>query len=159
MAICFHSSRFLNNRCRVSKRTLHRIGYIITSRPTAMGALTPTNVPRCSAGPVSGTRFARMMPIAIARMIQTTRKRSRKDNPLNGGGGAESVATIVSWLPHDRVLNALNCICSPSRNTSRVSSSLCEPYRSLVALSPASSSVGFVVSRRTPRSIVSIFRR
>jgi len=53
-----------------------------------MGALTPTNVPRWRAGPVSGTRLARMMPMAMARMIQITRKRSRKERPLNGGGGA-----------------------------------------------------------------------
>jgi hypothetical protein len=47
-------------------------------------------VPLCSAGPVEGTRFARMMPMAMARMIQTTRNRSRIERPLKGGGGGRS---------------------------------------------------------------------
>lgn len=34
-AICLQISRWLNTRCRVSNRTLHIIGYIITSNPTA----------------------------------------------------------------------------------------------------------------------------
>jgi hypothetical protein len=50
-------------------------------------------VPLCSAGPVEGTRFARMMPMAMARRIQTTKKRSRIERPLKGGGGVCS--TVV----------------------------------------------------------------
>jgi hypothetical protein len=74
----------------------------MTSRPTAIGALTPTNVPRCSAGPVEGTRLARIMPMAMARMIQITRKRSRKERPLKGGGGVVvgSVGGLVSMVVH-----------------------------------------------------------
>jgi hypothetical protein len=47
--------------------------------------LTPTNSPFCSAGPTESIVFPSTMPRAIARMIHTTRKRSRKDRPLRGG--------------------------------------------------------------------------
>lgn len=50
-----------------------------------MGIETPTNVPFWRAGPVDGTRLARIMPRAIERMIQITRKRSRKERALKGG--------------------------------------------------------------------------
>jgi len=50
-----------------------------------MGKLTPTNSPFRNAGPVEGTRFPSKMPMAIASIIQITRKRSRSDNPLRGG--------------------------------------------------------------------------
>jgi hypothetical protein len=39
-AICFQISLVLNTRCRVSNRTLHNMGYIITSNPIAVSALT-----------------------------------------------------------------------------------------------------------------------
>jgi hypothetical protein len=50
-----------------------------------MGTLTPTNWPFCKAGPVLGTKFPNRIPIAIARMIHRTRKRSRKPRPRRGG--------------------------------------------------------------------------
>ena len=50
-----------------------------------MGRLTPTNCPLCSAGPVEGTNWPSSIPIAMLRMIQRTRKRSRKERPFNGG--------------------------------------------------------------------------
>lgn len=50
-----------------------------------MGRLTPTNWPFCNAGPVEGTRFPKMMPMAMASMIHITRNRSRNDRPLRGG--------------------------------------------------------------------------
>jgi hypothetical protein len=48
-------------------------------------------VPLCSAGPVEGTRFARIIPMAMARRIQITRKRSRIERALKGGGACCSV--------------------------------------------------------------------
>lgn len=48
-----------------------------------IGTLTPTNFPFCNAGPVFGTKFPRMIPIAIARNIHRARKRSSQPRPLN----------------------------------------------------------------------------
>ena len=50
-----------------------------------MGMLTPTNSPRCKAGPVDGTKFPSRIPIAMARMIHNTRNLSSRPSPLNGG--------------------------------------------------------------------------
>lgn len=50
-----------------------------------MGMLTPTNSPFCSAGPTDGIVFPSTMPMAMARMIHKTRKRSRSERPLSGG--------------------------------------------------------------------------
>lgn len=84
-----------NDRCRVSYRTLHRMGYIITSKPTAthyehvvkhhnmqtedppIGIETPTNFPRCNDLSISGTKFPSIIPIPMARKIQRARNRSR----------------------------------------------------------------------------------
>ena len=84
-----------NVRCILPYCTLHKIGYIIASSPIAadrlgrlhlvlpeLTRLTNRNrdahkLPFWSAGLVSGTKFPRMIPIAIARKIQTARKRSR----------------------------------------------------------------------------------
>lgn len=104
-----------NDRCRVSYRTLHKIGYIITNNPTAfkqasksahfcllcisyiqvieyspIGIETPTNFPRSSAGPVLDTKFPRIIPTAIARKIQIARKRSRMPNWLKAEVGLRS---------------------------------------------------------------------
>lgn len=96
-AICFQISRVRNTWCKLSYRTLHKIGYIMTRRPTAVvelvskislrslsanhspiGIDTPTNFPFCSAGPVLGTKFPNKIPTTIARNIHTARKRSSK---------------------------------------------------------------------------------
>ena len=47
-----------------------------------MGIETPTNFPFCSAGPVLGTKFPRMMPITMARKIHRARNRSRRPRLL-----------------------------------------------------------------------------
>lgn len=43
-----------------------------------IGTETPTNFPFCRASVVFGTKFPRMIPMAMARNIQIARKRSRK---------------------------------------------------------------------------------
>jgi hypothetical protein len=84
------------------------MGYIITNNPTAIlpvntffshfippawslgrkkenipiGTLTPTNFPFCNAGPVFGTKFPRMIPIAIAKKIHKARRRSSQPRLL-----------------------------------------------------------------------------
>lgn len=80
--ICIQRARVRKRRCNVSNRTLHRIGYIMTSRPTAIGMDTPTNLPFWSAGPVSSTKFPRRIPMIMARRIHTARKRSSHPRPL-----------------------------------------------------------------------------
>lgn len=50
-----------------------------------IGTLTPTNSPFCNAGPTPSTVLPMAIPIPMARMIQTTRKRSRNDKALSGG--------------------------------------------------------------------------
>ncbi len=50
-----------------------------------IGRLTPTNCPFCNAGPVEGTRFPNIMPMAMASRIHITRNRSRNDRPFRGG--------------------------------------------------------------------------
>lgn len=57
-----------------------------------IGIETPTNFPFCNAGPVLGTKFPKIIPIAIARKIQTARKRSRIPNFLN----AETCRSVFS---------------------------------------------------------------
>jgi hypothetical protein len=64
-----------------------------------MGILTPTNSPFCNAGPTESTVFPSAIPTPIATRIHTTRKRSRKDRPFNGG-------------------NCFDASCSPGRNIS-----------------------------------------
>lgn len=68
----------------------------MTKSPTAMGTETPTKVDCWRAGPVEGTKLPRRMPMAIARMIQTTRKRSRKERALRGGTSCVSLFTADS---------------------------------------------------------------
>jgi hypothetical protein len=84
------------------------MGYIITNNPTAIlpvntsfshfipptwslgriegnipiGTLTPTNFPFCNAGPVFGTKFPRMIPMAIAKKIHNARRRSSQPRLL-----------------------------------------------------------------------------
>ncbi len=63
-----------------------------------MGTKTPTNLPFCKAGPVFGTKFPSMMPIAI----HSARKRSSHPRPLNAetlsGAMADSISCFsVSW--------------------------------------------------------------
>ncbi|KAJ6438195.1 bZIP transcription factor domain-containing protein [Purpureocillium lavendulum] len=75
--------------CSDSYRTLQRMGYIMTSKPTAaernspIGTETPTKVPFCSALSVLGAKLPMMMPTAMARKIQTARYRSSHPRDLN----------------------------------------------------------------------------
>lgn len=50
-----------------------------------MGSETPTNCSCWRARAVEGTNCPRRMPVVMARMIQTTRKRSRKERPRREG--------------------------------------------------------------------------
>ena len=84
MIICIQIFLSLKTKWSVSYRTLHKIGYIMTSKPTAMGTETSTKVDCCRAGPVAGTRLERMIPRAMARMIHNGRNRSRIERPLSG---------------------------------------------------------------------------
>ena len=61
-----------------------------------MGMLTPTNSPFCRAGPVEGTRLPSKMPIAMARMIHSTKNLSRRDRPFKGGTASASSLTESS---------------------------------------------------------------
>lgn len=108
MAIWIQSAREFSKRWSVSKRTLQRIGYIITRSPMArvcqscllevfdldfpfhipIGMLTPINSPLCNAGPTESTVLPKIIPIAMASTIHITRNRSRNDNPLSGGRSA-----------------------------------------------------------------------
>ena len=130
-AIWIQISRFRNTWCSVSYLTLHKMGYIMTSKPiavaistvlkaiqaammhTPIGTETPTNLPFCNAGPVLGTKFPSMMPIAIANSIQRARNRSSQPKLLNAetlsGAMAPSIScfsascpgssgAVVSWL-------------------------------------------------------------
>ena len=68
-----------------------------------IGTDTPTNLPFCNAGPVFGTKFPRMMPVAMANMIQSARNRSSHPRPLNAetlsGAIAASISCFsVSWV-------------------------------------------------------------
>jgi hypothetical protein len=47
-----------------------------------IGIDTPTNVPFCNAGPTLSTKLPSMIPMAMARKIQTARKRSRRPRLL-----------------------------------------------------------------------------
>lgn len=59
-----------------------------------IGTLTPTNLPFCRAGPVEGTKFPRMIPMAIARKIHRARYWSRIPRLLK----AEVLVVVVeSW--------------------------------------------------------------
>lgn len=99
--------------CKVSYLTLHRIGYIITSKPIAVckhamsagerakkwrtcyvpiGMDTPTNLPFWSAGPVLGTKLPSRMPIIIASRIQSASKRSNQPKALKADDGSFSRA-------------------------------------------------------------------
>ena len=47
-----------------------------------MGIDTPTNVPRCSAGPIFGTKLPSRTPMIIARRIHSARNLSSHPRPL-----------------------------------------------------------------------------
>jgi hypothetical protein len=51
-------------------------------RNKPIGTETPTNCPFCKAGPVFGTKFPNIIPIAIARKIHSARNRSRSPRLL-----------------------------------------------------------------------------
>lgn len=74
-----------------------------------MGALTPTKRPPWRVVPVLGTRLPRMIPIAMAKMIQTTRKRSKIERAFRGGrsfGGPSSVWFAIAG----QYVDGLHCL-------------------------------------------------
>lgn len=75
-----------------------------------MGMETPTNFPLSNAGPVEGTKFPRMIPMAMARKIHSARKRSSHPRDLNadtfwdfssslGGGTLSMVGSEGCCMP------------------------------------------------------------
>ena len=97
-AIWIQRPRLFKTRCNVSYLTLQRIGYIMTSRPTAIhhqhskdertrdnlprGTETPTNFPFCKAGPTLETKLPNKMPIAMAKRIHIAKSRSSSPRAL-----------------------------------------------------------------------------
>lgn len=76
----------------------------MTSNPTAIGMETPAIPPFCSAGPVEGSKYPRIIPMAIARKIHTARNLSRNPSCLKAEGevlawstGGSAGGVIVSW--------------------------------------------------------------
>src|SRR5690606_30697510 len=63
--------------------TFARTGYIIHSRPMAIGSDTVSSLTESSAGPSCGNALPRAIPSAIAAKIHTGKKRSRVDSLLN----------------------------------------------------------------------------
>lgn len=119
------SARDLSARWSVSYCTLHRIGYIMTSRPIAgdvvkedsvaqvfdvlclpIGIETPTNSPLCNAGPTLSTKLPSKMPITIARRIQRASRRSSQPKLLK----ADTFVAEISARPPARS-------CSTSRSS------------------------------------------
>lgn len=96
--ICFQAPLCEKMRCKISYCTLQRIGYIITSSPTAtavsqdaklerwegipIGMDTSANLPFCNAGPTSGTKLPSRTPRTMASRIQRARKRSSQQRDL-----------------------------------------------------------------------------
>jgi hypothetical protein len=62
---------------------LARGGYIIKMRPTAMGREVVPTVKDSVKSATLGQRYPIPTPTAMARNIQTVRKRSRRDNRRN----------------------------------------------------------------------------
>ena len=60
-----------------------------------IGTDTPTNFPRCNAGPVLGTKFPRMMPMAMAKRIHSARKRSSNARFLKADSLGEGISSLV----------------------------------------------------------------
>lgn len=76
----------------------------MTSNPTAIGMETPAIPPFCSAGPVEGSKYPRIIPMAMARKIHTARNLSRNPSCLKTEGevlawstGDSAGGVIVSW--------------------------------------------------------------
>lgn len=108
-----------------------------------IGILTPTNSPLCKAGPTESTVFPNAIPMAMARMIHTTRKRSRNDRPFRGGRSFWVDGwPIISSAPPS----------SPAFSTSHVS-----PFSPSLNLLCASFSFSACIGPRSTVSIFSIF--
>ena len=141
--ICFHIARCERSSCKDSYRTLHKIGYIITSRPTAVQTLvsapldqnpelsspmrweipigtdTPTNLPRCSAGPAFGTKFPKMIPTTMAKNIHSARNRSRMPSPLNADSSCPCLCgrLVLIAAPSRSAWSLLPCVVSACGET------------------------------------------
>ena len=98
---CTHRLLYLNSLCSVSYWTLHRMGYIITSSPTAIGIETLMNSPRWRAFEKPGTKYPRMMPRAMARKTQITKKRSRKERDWKVEGSSGGSGSGIEYDKHE----------------------------------------------------------
>jgi len=56
-AICTHMARWRKTWCSVSNLILHMMGYIITSRPTAVAPISPPFTPLLNFTPLSSPKF------------------------------------------------------------------------------------------------------
>lgn len=77
----------------------------MTSSPTAIGIETPAIPPFCSAGPVEGSKYPKIIPMAIASKIHTARNLSRNPSCLKADRevlawsiGGSSGGVIASWV-------------------------------------------------------------
>jgi hypothetical protein len=123
--ICIHNCFSRKALWSVSYRTLQRIGYIMTSNPTAMGSRiisngqaglrnsqcrslpigteTPTNFPRCNADPVLGTKLPSRIPMMMASRIHRARSRSSQPRALKAetfsslSRSSSCFSTSVRW--------------------------------------------------------------
>ena len=124
------------------------MGYIITNNPTAIllispslhftslkfgngrgeqpiGTLTPTNCPFCNAGPVFGTKFPRMIPIAMARKIHNARNRSSQPRALKAEVlDVSSTSSLVSCFSTSEVWGLVDGEEEPGTTTSSEGSTL-----------------------------------
>ena len=82
---CIQTPRSEKTLCNVSNLTRHKIGYIMTSRPTAIGTETSTSCPRCKACSIPGTKLPKSIPMMIARRIHSASNRSSQLRPLYTG--------------------------------------------------------------------------
>lgn len=78
----------------------------MTSSPTAIGIETLAISPFCSAGPVEGSKYPKIIPMAIASKIHTARNLSRNPSCLKADrevlawsiGGSSSGGVVASWV-------------------------------------------------------------
>lgn len=85
-----------------------------------MGTDTPTNLPFCRAGPVSGTKLPRRTPMTMANKIQTAKKRSSQPSDLKAevlfDAGGVSVVSCFS-TSSELVARVSPCGAMPESNT------------------------------------------
>ncbi|KAH0405400.1 hypothetical protein KCU89_g19, partial [Aureobasidium melanogenum] len=85
-----------HQKCKVKGLRCGSMHRVLSNLP--IGTETPTNFPLSSAGPVCGTKLPSKIPIAIANMIQTARKRSNQPRPLIADTLSGSIVSSIFCL-------------------------------------------------------------